>query len=35
MEKTLFCIRHGYALHNKLFWTIGRKAYGEFRIHLF
>ena len=31
MEKTLFCIRHGYALHNKLFWTIGRKAYGEFR----
>ena len=31
MQKTLFCIRHGYALHNKLFWSIGRKAYGDFR----
>ena len=20
MEKTLYCIRHGYALHNKLFF---------------
>tara|TARA_Y100000816_G_scaffold271720_1_gene236501 strand:- start:44 stop:661 length:618 start_codon:yes stop_codon:yes gene_type:complete len=31
MEKTLYCIRHGYALHNKLFWDIGTKAYTEFR----
>lgn len=31
MEKTIYCIRHGYALHNKLFWDIGRRAYSEFR----
>ena len=31
MEKTIYCIRHGYALHNKLFWDIGRRAYNEFR----
>jgi len=31
MEKTLYCIRHGYALHNKLFWDIGPRAYSEFR----
>ena len=31
MEKTLYCIRHGYALHNKLFRDIGLRAYTEFR----
>ena len=31
MEKTLYCIRHGYSYHNKLFWDIGRRAYVEFR----
>tara|TARA_B100002019_G_scaffold263031_1_gene250854 strand:- start:175 stop:804 length:630 start_codon:yes stop_codon:yes gene_type:complete len=31
MEKTIYFIRHGYALHNKLFWDIGRRAYCEFR----
>ena len=31
MEKTIYCIRHGYALHNKLFWDIGRRAYNEYR----
>ena len=31
MEKTIYCIRHGYALHNKLFWDIGRRAYSEFK----
>ena len=30
MEKTLYCIRHGYAFHNKLFKYIGRRAYIEF-----
>ena len=29
--KTLYCIRHGYALHNKLFHYIGSRAYREFR----
>ena len=31
MKKTLYCIRHGYALHNKLFWDIGPRAYSEYR----
>lgn len=31
MEKTVFFIRHGYALHNKLFPIIGSRAYSEFR----
>ena len=31
MDKTLYCIRHGYALHNKLFWSLGKRAYQEFR----
>ena len=31
MEKTVFFIRHGYALHNKLFPIIGSRAYNEFR----
>ena len=31
MEKTVFFIRHGYALHNKLFPIIGTRAYSEFR----
>ena len=31
MEKILYCIRHGYAVHNKLFQYIGRRAYTEFR----
>ncbi len=31
MKKTLYCIRHGYALHNKLFWDIGARAYAEYR----
>lgn len=29
--KALYCIRHGRALHNKLFNTIGVNAYREFR----
>ena len=31
MEKTIYCIRHGYALHNKLFLDIGGRAYNEYR----
>ena len=31
MEKTLYCIRHGYAFHNKLYKYIGERAYIEFR----
>ena len=31
MEKHLYCIRHGLALHNVLFWHIGTKAYTEHR----
>ena len=31
MSKKVFFIRHGYALHNKLFWEIGAKAYSEYR----
>ena len=30
MRKILYCIRHGTALHNKLFWTMGRKAYTHY-----
>jgi broad specificity phosphatase PhoE len=26
-QKKIFCIRHGTALHNNLFWTMGKKAY--------
>ena len=29
--KTLYCIRHGYALHNKLYHTMGTEAYTTFR----
>lgn len=29
--KTLYCIRHGTSLHNKLFHEIGRRAYKEYR----
>ena len=31
MEKHLYCIRHGLALHNVLFWHMGSKAYTEHR----
>jgi broad specificity phosphatase PhoE len=31
MKKTIYCIRHGLALHNVLFWQIGTKAYTEYR----
>ena len=31
MEKTCYFIRHGHAMHNKLFWDIGKRAYREFR----
>ena len=31
MEKKLYFIRHGYALHNKLFWDIGVNAYYRYR----
>ena len=34
MEKTLYCIRHGYALHNKLFWDIGPRAYLSLEIQI-
>lgn len=30
MSKTLYCIRHGLALHNVLFSHIGTKAYTEY-----
>ena len=29
--KVLYCIRHGYAMHNNLFKYLGTKAYTEFR----
>ena len=29
--KTLYCIRHGYAVHNKLYHSIGTEAYTTFR----
>ena len=31
MSKTLYCIRHGLALHNVLFWHVGTKAYTDYR----
>ena len=31
MSKTLYCIRHGLALHNVTFWEIGSKAYSEYK----
>ena len=31
MEKTLYCIRHGLAVHNIMYWHIGTKAYTEHR----
>ena len=31
MSKKIFCIRHGQALHNVLFWEIGQKAYLKYR----
>ena len=31
MIKTLYCIRHGFALHNYVFQFVGPKAYTEFR----
>lgn len=31
MEKYLYCIRHGYALHNQLYKEIGEKAYTLYR----
>jgi len=31
MTKTLYCIRHGLALHNVTFWKIGNKAYTDYR----
>ena len=31
MSKTLYCIRHGFAIHNKLYHLIGNKAYREYR----
>jgi broad specificity phosphatase PhoE len=31
MTKICYFIRHGYAIHNKLFWDIGERAYSEFR----
>ena len=31
MSKTLYCIRHGTALHNTNFQLMGRRAYTEFR----
>ena len=30
MVKTLYCIRHGLALHNVLFWEIGTDAYTKY-----
>ena len=31
MEKMCYFIRHGYAVHNQLFWDIGTRAYTGFR----
>jgi len=31
MKKNCYFIRHGYAMHNKLFWDIDRRAYTDFR----
>lgn len=29
--KKVFCIRHGTALHNELYWYIGNRAFTEFK----
>ena len=31
MSKKIFCIRHGQALHNVLFWEMGQKVYLLYR----
>lgn len=31
MSKNLYCIRHGTALHNVLFWEIGETVYRKYR----
>ena len=31
MDKTLYCIRHGTALHNVLFWEYGSQVYQQYR----
>ena len=31
MNKTLYCIRHGTALHNVLFWEYGSQVYQKYR----
>lgn len=31
MSKTLYCIRHGLATHNVLFFQIGDEAYTNYR----
>jgi broad specificity phosphatase PhoE len=31
MNKTLYCIRHGTALHNVLFWDYGSEVYQKYR----
>jgi broad specificity phosphatase PhoE len=30
MNKQIIFIRHGYALHNDLFWKLGKKAYSDY-----
>ena len=30
MSKKVFFIRHGYALHNDLYWIMGKKAYSDY-----
>ena len=30
MNKQVIFIRHGYALHNDLFWKLGKKAYSDY-----
>ena len=30
MNKQIIFIRHGYALHNDLFWKLGNKAYSDY-----
>ena len=31
MSKDIFCIRHGLALHNVLFWKIGSSVYNKYK----
>ena len=31
MSKSIYFIRHGYALHNDLFWSIGTDAYKKYQ----